>query len=102
MAALADPMRRKVVAALASAPEGFEEHCSAFGLPVTKQTRTHHFRVLREAGLISMSDRGNRVLTSLRRGDIEAHFPGLLALVVADAGQDQRAGQDQQQVGGES
>lgn len=85
LAALADPVRRKVVAVLASAPEGFEDHCSAFDLPVSKQTRTYHFRVLREAGLISMVDRGNRVLTSLRRDDIETRFPGLLELIVADA-----------------
>ncbi|MDA8393102.1 MAG: helix-turn-helix transcriptional regulator [Actinomycetota bacterium] len=90
LAALADPMRRTVVATLATAPEGFEQHCSAFGLPVSKQTRTHHFRVLRESGLVSMTDRGNRVLTSLRRRDMEARFPGLLALVVADAAQDRQ------------
>ncbi|MHB8296487.1 MAG: ArsR/SmtB family transcription factor [Acidimicrobiales bacterium] len=85
LAALADPIRRSVVARLAQEPDGFEQHCSAFGLPVTKQTRTYHFRVLRAAGLIWMHDHGNGVLTSLRRADLDARFPGLLELVVAAA-----------------
>lgn len=84
LGALADPLRRTVVVALAAQPDGFEQNCTAFGLPVTKATRTHHFRVLREAGLIWMRDRGNSVLTSLRRKDLEDRFPGLLQAVVAD------------------
>lgn len=47
-AALADPIRRKVVLALAARPDTIR-HCSSFDLPVTKATRTHHFRVLRES-----------------------------------------------------
>ena len=84
LAALADPLRRQVVAELARAPEGEERTCASFCLPVTKATRTHHFRVLREAGLIRQIDRGNCRMTSLRRSDIEARLPGLLALIVAD------------------
>ncbi len=84
LSALADPMRRRVVADLARAPDGTERKCSSFGLPVTKATRTHHFRVLREAGLIWQIDRGNCHMTSLRRADIEARFPGLLSLILRD------------------
>ncbi len=83
LSALADPLRRYVVVELASREPGFEQNCTAFGLPVTKATRTHHFRVLREAGLIWMHDRGNAVLTSLRRDDVETRFPGLLGAVLA-------------------
>lgn len=84
LSALADPLRRFVVVELAVRAEGFEQNCTAFGLPVTKATRTHHFRVLREAGLIWMHDRGNAVLTSLRRDDLQRRFPGLLDAVIAD------------------
>lgn len=84
LSALADPMRRRVVADLARAPEGAERTCSSFGLPVTKATRTHHFRVLREAGLIWQIDRGNCRMTSLRRADIEERFPGLLSLILRE------------------
>jgi DNA-binding transcriptional ArsR family regulator len=47
--ALADPVRRSIVERLAS--EG-EVPCSGFGLTISKSTRTYHFRILREAGLI--------------------------------------------------
>lgn len=80
LAALADPLRRYVVVALAQKGDGFEQNCTAFGLPVSKATRTHHFRVLREAGLIWMRDRGNLVMTSLRR-ECYDRFPGLLESV---------------------
>lgn len=42
-AALADPWRRQVVLTLAADPDEIR-HCSSFELPVTKATRTHHFR----------------------------------------------------------
>ncbi|MGJ4856594.1 ArsR/SmtB family transcription factor [Labrys sp. La1] len=84
MAALADPLRRRVVAELALAPEGTARSCASFGFDVSKATLTHHFRVLREAGLIRQVDRGNSRIASLRRQDVEARFPGLLSLVAAD------------------
>lgn len=84
LAALADPLRRAVVITLTQHDDDFEQNCTAFGLPVTKATRTHHFRVLREAGLIRMQDRGNLIMTSLRRADLETRFPGLLAAICAD------------------
>lgn len=83
LAALADPHRRHVVLELAREPEGGERGCSSFDLPVTKATRTHHFRVLREAGLISQRDVGNGRLNRLRRAEIERRFPGLIALLLA-------------------
>lgn len=85
IAALADPLRRRVVAALAIEPEGTERHCTSFGLPVTKATLTHHFKVLREAGLIRQVDRGNSRMAQLRFADMEARFPGLLTLIRNEA-----------------
>lgn len=84
LTALADPLRRRVIAELARAPDGTERTCASFGLPVTKATLTHHFRVLREAGLIRQVNRGNSRAACLRRDDVEARLPGLLALVAAD------------------
>ncbi|MEV7612497.1 helix-turn-helix domain-containing protein [Streptomyces sp. NPDC089799] len=85
LAALADPLRRRVVRDLAAAPQGTARTCSSFALPVSKATTTHHFRVLREAGLIRQVNRGNSRMASLRREDVEGRFPGLLALVAAEA-----------------
>jgi DNA-binding transcriptional ArsR family regulator len=83
-AALADASRRRVVAELAADPGGRERACGSFDLPVKKATRTHHFRVLRDAGLITQRDHGNGSTVALRRDDIERHLPGLLALLVAE------------------
>jgi DNA-binding transcriptional ArsR family regulator len=74
--ALSDPVRRQIVDALARTED--ELSCGSFDVPVTKSTCTHHFRVLREAGVIRQRQRGTTRLNSLRRADLEARFPGLL------------------------
>jgi DNA-binding transcriptional ArsR family regulator len=55
-----------------------ERTCGSFDLPVTKSTCTHHFKVLREAGVIHQRQEGTSRLNTLRREDLEARFPGLL------------------------
>ncbi|ASQ91976.1 MULTISPECIES: helix-turn-helix transcriptional regulator [Streptomyces] len=79
--ALADEHRRSVMTELAADLSDSERGCNSFDLPISKQTQTHHFRVLREAGLIDEIDYGNRKGIRLRRADIEKRFPGLLALL---------------------
>ncbi|MFF3747390.1 ArsR/SmtB family transcription factor [Streptomyces kronopolitis] len=74
--ALADPMRLRIVRALAAA-EG-ELNCADIELPVSKSTCTHHFRVLREHGVIRQLYRGTAKMNGLRRGDLEELFPGLI------------------------
>ncbi|XVQ07368.1 ArsR/SmtB family transcription factor [Spirillospora sp. CA-255316] len=83
LCALADPNRLRVVAALVEQPPGSVRPYSWFGLPIGKAGRTHHFRVLREAGLITVEQYGNRTAVSLRRDDIESRFPGLLSAIRA-------------------
>ncbi|MFJ7047867.1 hypothetical protein ACIQVC_31320 [Streptomyces sp. NPDC101112] len=57
-------------------------------LPVTKSTTTHHFRVLRESGVIRQVHRGTAKMNGLRRDDLDGPFPGLLdALLDAAARQ---------------
>jgi DNA-binding transcriptional ArsR family regulator len=68
-----------------------EAPCSALDLAVTKSTTTHHYRVLREAGLISQVYRGTAKMTAMRRADLDALFPGLLdSVLTADAAQRRR------------
>jgi len=81
--ALSDPVRLRTVAALAVSGE--EPSSGSFDLPVTKSTCTHHFKVLREAGVIHQRQRGTARLNSLRREDLDARFPGLLASVLQAA-----------------
>jgi DNA-binding transcriptional ArsR family regulator len=91
--ALADPMRLRVVRELAAESENSELSCSHFVLPVTKSTTTHHFRVLRESGVIRQIYRGTAKMSVLRRVDLDALFPGLLDSVLeAAARQDDRLG----------
>jgi DNA-binding transcriptional ArsR family regulator len=74
--ALGDPVRLAIVRDIAEEPDG--RYCGSFGLPVTKSTLSHHFKVLREAGVILGRYEGTRKLLSLRRADLDAAYPGLL------------------------
>jgi DNA-binding transcriptional ArsR family regulator len=79
--ALVDPVRRSIVTQLYDAHADIR--CGGFDLPVSTSTATHHFRVLREAGLIRQYYVGTSRLNALRRADVDAAFPGLLDAIVA-------------------
>ena len=79
--ALSDPQRLRIVGLLAEDPE--PRSCGSFGLEVTKSTCTHHFRILREAGVVEQRLQGTSKLNTLRRDDLEARFPGLLDAVLS-------------------
>ncbi len=81
--ALSDPMRLRVVRDLATAEADLS--CSYFDLPVTKSTTTHHFRVLRENGVVRQVYQGTAKMNGLRRDDLDALFPGLLDSVLGAA-----------------
>ena len=78
--ALSDPHRLQIVRRLAETDEGC--NCGAFALDVTKSTLTHHFRVLREAGVIRQEAVGTSRINTLRRTELDARFPGLLDAVL--------------------
>ena len=80
LTALADPMRRLIVRRLAEGEH--EMTCVAIDLPVAKSTSSHHFRVLREAGVIRQTYEGASIMNGLRREDLAARFPGLLDAVL--------------------
>jgi DNA-binding transcriptional ArsR family regulator len=82
MAALSDPARVTIVRQLAA--DG-ERSCGTFELGVSKATRSHHLKVLREAGLTHTRLEGTHRFVSLRRDDLDARFPGLLDAVLAAA-----------------
>ncbi len=82
--ALSDPMRLRIVRELAAVSG--ELSCSHFDLPVTKSTTTHHFRVLRESGVIRQVYRGTAKMNGLRRDDLEGLYPGLLDALLHAAG----------------
>jgi DNA-binding transcriptional ArsR family regulator len=80
--AVGDPVRRHILRQLAEVPD-WTLACGRFDLPVSKATSSHHFAVLREAGLLEQRDAGTRRLNRLRRPEYDARFPGLLALVLS-------------------
>lgn len=78
--ALSDPVRLGVVRQLARAGEAT---CSALDGGRPKSSMSHHFRVLREAGLVRTRTDGPAHMNELRRSEIEKRFPGLLVAVLA-------------------
>ncbi|SDC24659.1 ArsR/SmtB family transcription factor [Actinokineospora iranica] len=77
--ALADPTRRAIVRLLIA--EG-DRPCGTFGLPVAASTLSHHFRALREAGLIRQWDEGRQRMNTLRLDELATRFPGLVENVL--------------------
>jgi DNA-binding transcriptional ArsR family regulator len=79
--ALSDPARLTIARDLAS---NGESCCGDFEVGVSKATLSHHFRVLREAGVIQTRQNGRNRILSLRKEDLEKRFPGLLDAIVHD------------------
>ncbi|MEV5876952.1 transcriptional regulator [Streptomyces sp. NPDC052101] len=85
LAALADPVRLTLVRELAGAAD-WTRSCGSFDVPVGKAALSHHFSVLRAAGLVEQRDEGPRRVNRLRRTEFDTRFPGLLDLVLREAG----------------
>jgi DNA-binding transcriptional ArsR family regulator len=81
--ALSDPCRVAIVRALLEG-RGREFACNEIPLKISKATRSHHFDILRDAGLILTRCEGTRCMTSLRRKELARKFPGLLDLIRSD------------------
>lgn len=82
MQALSDPCRIEI---LRSLMESGELACGDIPLTVSKATVSHHFSVLREAGLVLTRTEGTRCMTSVRRAELDRRFPGLLDLLLNEA-----------------
>lgn len=78
--ALSDSIRLGIVRHLA---QRGASTCGALDGGRPKSTMSHHFKVLREAGLVRTENNGTTHLNTLRRDDIEARFPGLLGAILA-------------------
>jgi DNA-binding transcriptional ArsR family regulator len=81
--ALSDPARLAIVRHLETKGEC---SCGGFELEISKATRSHHLRVLREAGVVRCRPEGRKRYLTLRRDDLQACFPGLLDAVLATNG----------------
>ena len=81
--ALSDPVRLGIVEELR---DGDERSCGALEVPVSKSTCSHHFRVLREAGVVAQRVDGKCRFNRLRIEPVEQRFPGLLDAVLRAQG----------------
>jgi len=80
--ALSDPVRRAIVVRLADLGE---QSCSAFLDYGSKTALSYHLARLREAGITATRVDGKLRFMTLRDGDLEKRFPGLLPAVIASA-----------------
>ncbi len=78
--ALSDPARLEIVRQLAI---GDECTCGTFELGLSKATLSHHFRVLREAGVVRTRPEGRKRMLSLRQEELDQRFPGVLEAIVS-------------------
>ncbi|MEE1782734.1 helix-turn-helix domain-containing protein [Streptomyces sp. SP17BM10] len=77
--ALGDPVRLELLRRLAA--DG-ESTCSPEGIAVPRSTLSNHWRILREAGVISVRTSGKTRLVTLRRDELDTRFPRLLDAVL--------------------
>lgn len=78
--ALSDPVRLEIVRQLAGVPQA---SCGQLDGGRPKSSMSHHFRVLRDAGLVMTQGVGTTHMNALRRTDLDARFPGLLAAILS-------------------
>lgn len=83
LAALADPVRLQLIRELARSAD-WERTCGSFDVPVGKAALSHHFAVLRSAGLLEQRDAGTKRANRLRRAEFDRRFPGLLDAVLRE------------------
>jgi DNA-binding transcriptional ArsR family regulator len=77
--ALSDEVRLGIVRQLAKKGE---QPCGVFEVDRPKSSLSHHFRVLRESGVVATRKDGKLLMNTLRREDLEARFPGLLKAIL--------------------
>lgn len=77
--ALSDPVRMDIVRHLARVDEA---SCGELDGGRPKSSMSHHFRVLRDAGLVHTRNIGTTHMNSLRKDELSERFPGLLEAIL--------------------
>ena len=83
LAALADPVRLEMVRRLMNA--GGPMPCALLYDGINKSTATHHFKILREAGITERLVIDGHTIQRLRVDEVDAAVPGLLGSIVGKA-----------------
>jgi DNA-binding transcriptional ArsR family regulator len=84
LAAVSDPVRLEMVRRMAeiAAPAA----CGSLYDSIGKSTASHHFKLLREAGVIESSTVNGKTHQRLRYDEVEASYPGVLRSIIESAG----------------
>ncbi|MET8875537.1 helix-turn-helix domain-containing protein [Nocardia sp. NPDC004604] len=82
LSAIADPIRLELIRALAGVREPLSCGIDGFDVEITAATASHHWKVLRDAGVTTTYASGRNRLVELRRDDLEERFPGLLDAII--------------------
>ena len=80
MYALSDPGRVEIVRRLVEEDRAMT--CGELDLDRPKSSMSHHFKILRDAGLVETSVKGTEHFNTLRSAEIEKRFPGLLDAII--------------------
>jgi len=80
--ALSDPVRLEIVRHLAGVAEAT---CGELDGGRPKSSVSHHFRVLRDSGLVHTRNVGTTHMNSLRGEELDARFPGLLGAILGQS-----------------
>lgn len=78
--ALADPVRLDIVQQLFSSQDALT--CSQLDRGRAKSSMSHHYKVLRDAGVIRTHIAGKEHFNLLRKSELDERFPGLLASIL--------------------
>ncbi|MFQ3660335.1 MAG: metalloregulator ArsR/SmtB family transcription factor [Anaerolineae bacterium] len=78
---LAHPIRLKIVAMLAAAPDALCACDIEAALPIKQPTVSHHLKLLRAGGIISAEKRGQFVYYQLRHQSVAAHLQQVMHLL---------------------
>jgi DNA-binding transcriptional ArsR family regulator len=83
--ALSDPVRLEIVRRLSTVDEAT---CGDLDGGRPKSSVSHHFRILREAGLVRTRVAGTVHQNSLRRAELDSRFPGLMEAILRQVVED--------------
>ncbi len=84
--ALADPVRRGILRTLAAdkSCDGRGKACAEAAPPeIPRATLSHHYAVLRSAGLVRGEKDGVSVRHVIRCDEVDSRFPGVLSAILA-------------------
>ena len=80
MYALSDPARVEIVRLINEA--GRSLTCGELNCDRPKSSMSHHFKILRDSGLVETSVEGKEHMNSLRLSECEKRFPGLMKAIL--------------------